>query len=86
MLYEPAPYRWQDHVISPRRAAESLVATAAVALVFGGALAFACVSGPIADPPDPPVTHAAVSERTPSLCQLVKRPGAPDHGPKLHRL
>ena len=86
MLYEPAPYRWQDHVISPRRAAANLMATAAVVLTFGGALAFACVRGPTADPPDPQVARAAVSERTPPLCQLVKRPGAPDRGPKLHRL
>ena len=86
MLYEPAPYRWQDHVISPRRAAANLMATAAVVLTFGSALAFAWISGPTADPPGPSVAHAAVSERTPPLCQLVKRPGAPEHGPKLHQL
>ena len=81
MLYEPSPYRWQDHVISPRRTAASLMATAAVALVFGSALAFACVrGGGAAAPPDPPpVAHAAVSESTPPLCQLAKRPGAPQH-------
>ena len=86
MLYEPAPYRWQDHVISPHRAAANLMATAAVVLVFGGALAFAGIRGASDGPPDPLMAHAAVSERTPPLCQLVKRPGAPDHGPKLHRL
>ena len=87
MLYDPAPYRWQDHVISPRRAAGNLMATAAVVLVFGGALAFACVRGPTADPTDPPsVAHAAVTESTPPLCQLVKRPGEPPHLPNLHRL
>jgi hypothetical protein len=86
MLYDPAPYRWQDHVISPRRAAANLMATAAVVLVFGGALAFAYVRGPTADPPDPQVAHAAGSESTPPLCRLVKRPGEQPHGPKLHRL
>jgi hypothetical protein len=85
MLYEPAPYRWQDHVITPRRAAADLMATAAVFLTFGAALTFACVHGP-ADPPDPPMARAAVSEHTPPLCQLVKRPEVSPHGPKLHLL
>lgn len=85
MLYDPAPYRWQDHVITPHRARASLLATAAVALAFGAALTFACVRG-AADPPAPATAHAAVSEHKPPLCQLVRRPGAPPHGPKLHVL
>jgi len=85
MLYEPTPYRWQDHVITPRRAAANLMVTAAVFLAFGSALTFACVRG-TATQPDPPVAHAVVSERTPPLCQLVRRAGAPDRAPNLHRL
>ena len=85
MLYEPAPYRWQDHVVTPRRAAANLVVTAAVFLAFGSVLTFARVHG-TASPPDPPGAHAAISERTPPLCQLVKRPAPPNTGPRLHLL
>jgi hypothetical protein len=85
MLYDPAPYRWQDHVITPRRAAANLMATAALLLAFGSALAFASVHG-TADPPDRPVAHAATSEGTPPLCQLVKRPRPPNTGTHLRQL
>jgi hypothetical protein len=85
MLSDSAPYRWQDHVITPRRAAANLMVTAALLLAFGSALAFACVHGPT-NPPDLPVAHAAVSEGTPPLCQLVKRPQPPHTGPHLRQL
>jgi hypothetical protein len=71
-------------VITPRRAAANLMATAALILAFGSALAFACVHGPTT-PPGPPVAHAA-SEDTPPLCQLVKRPQSPNTGPHLRQL
>jgi hypothetical protein len=85
MLSSSVPYRWQDHVITPRRAAANLMVTAALLLAFGSALAFACVHGPT-NPPDLPVAHAAVSEGTPPLCQLVKRPQPPHTGPHLRQL
>lgn len=66
-----SPYRWQDHVVSPQRAAANLMATALIVLALGGGALFtvACMS----DPPAPPVAHIA-TERTPPLSQLAKRP------------
>jgi hypothetical protein len=61
------------------------VVTAAVFLAFGSVLTFACVHG-TANRPDPPVAHAATSERTPPLCQLVKRRLQPNSGPHLRQL
>ena len=80
MLNEPRPYRWQDHTIPPHRTAASLMATALVVLAVGAAGSL-LASGPgAADPPSPPAAkHAAVSERTPPLCQLARRPGQPPH-------
>ena len=77
---DPTPYRWQDHVITPGRAAANLMATLAV-LVVGAALTLACTGS--SDPPRPPAAHVAVSERTPSLSQLAKRPALPRRAPDL---
>jgi hypothetical protein len=76
---DPSPYRWQDHVIPPHRTMASLVATAVVILAVGGAgLLFASSRG-AADASPPPARHATVTERTPPLCQLARRPGQPPH-------
>ena len=65
------PYRWQDHVIPPRRAALNLLATAlVVAVVAIAALA-------VGRGPDTPPHVAAATERTPPLPTLVKRPALP---------
>jgi hypothetical protein len=80
MLYDdPPPYRWQDHVITPRRAAGSLMATLAV--VAAGAVLMIATAGAADRPclPHTPARHAVVSERTPPLSQLAKRPALP-HG------
>lgn len=74
------PYRWQDHVITPGRAATNLMATLVV-LVVGAALTLACTGA--TDPPHPPPAHVAVSERTPPLSQLAKRPALPRTAPDL---
>jgi hypothetical protein len=70
MLNDPrTSYRWQDHVISPKRVPLNLIATVLiVAAVFAVGL-----HGD--HHPDPaPATHiAAATERTPSLAHLVKR-------------
>jgi hypothetical protein len=70
MLNDPkTSYRWQDHVISPKRVPLNLVATVLiVATVFAVGL-----HGD--HHPDPVLaTHvAAATERTPSLANLVKR-------------
>jgi len=70
---DPNRYRWQDHVITPRRAAANLLATALVVFVVGAAVAFTH-----AGPSRLPTAHVAVSECTPPLSQLAKRPA------KLH--
>lgn len=59
-------YRWQDHVITPRRAALNLLATVLIVAVVGAA-GFAA--------PDPsPIAHAPIAtEKTSSLAQAVKR-------------
>ncbi len=69
-------YRWQDHVITPQRAAANLMATALVVLAVGAGVLFAVVGAAV--PPPPPTAHVAVTERTPPLSQLAKRPA------KLH--
>jgi hypothetical protein len=66
----PNPYRWQDHVVTPRRAAASLMATLLVVLVVGAAVM-------LAHPPRAPAAHAVATERTPPLSQLAKRPALP---------
>jgi hypothetical protein len=78
MLYDdPPPYRWQDHVITPCRAAGSLLATLVV--LAAGAVLVAATAG-AADRPRLPhslAQHAAVSERTPPLSQLARQPAVP---------
>jgi hypothetical protein len=66
-----SPYRWQDHVVSPQRAATNLMATVLIVLALSAGALFtvACT----ADPPPPTVAHIA-TERTPPLSQLAKRP------------
>ena len=70
---DPTPYRWQDHVISPGRAAANLMATLVV-LTLGAGLMVATAG---ASPSQPPRAHIAISESTPSLAQLAKRPARP---------
>jgi hypothetical protein len=74
------PYRWQDHVITPGRAAANLMATLVV-LAVGAGLTLACTGA--SDPPRPPAAHAVATERTPSLSQLAKRPALPRTAPDL---
>jgi hypothetical protein len=66
------PYRWQDHVVTPRRAAASLMATLFVVLVVGAAAA-------LAYSPRGPAAHAVAAARMPSLSQQARQP-APPHG------
>jgi hypothetical protein len=73
MIDDRYPYRWQDHVITPGHAAASLVATALVAIVVGGA---ALAHDGHADTPRPAVAHVA-TERTPTLAQIAKPPVLP---------
>jgi hypothetical protein len=70
---DSTPYRWQDHVITPGRAAANLVASLVV-LTLGAGLMVATAG---ASPSQPPSAHVAVSECTPSLAQLAKRPARP---------
>jgi len=64
-------YRWQDHVITPRRATLNLLATALIVAVLG-------VAG-FASHARAPVAHARITTgQPPSLAQIVKRP-APQH-------
>lgn len=75
MLTESPRYRWQDHVITPRRASMNLKATTLIvaALVIAADL-FADHRPDIA----PAAAHAATTtERVPSLAQLAKRPIPP---------
>lgn len=63
-------YRWQDHVITPRRATLNLLATALIIAAVSAA-GFAR-HAPV------PVAHARITtEQTPSLAQSVKHPGSP---------
>jgi hypothetical protein len=66
------PYRWQDHVITPKRAASSLKATALIV----AAIAVAAVSFD-GHEPAPPAHAAMTTEHTPSLAHLAKRPVSP---------
>lgn len=60
-------YRWQDHVITPRRAALNLLATALILAVVGAA--------GFAGHDPTPVAHAPIAtEQASSLAQMVKRP------------
>ena len=60
-------YRWQDHVITPRRATLNLLATALI-IAAVSAVGFAGHTSP-------PVAHARMTtEQTPSLAQSAKRP------------
>lgn len=71
MLNDQRPsYRWQDHVITPRRATLNLLATALIVVVVGTA--------GFARHAPAPAAHARVTtEQTPSLAQSVKRPVSP---------
>lgn len=66
----PDPYRWQDHVITPRRAVLNLVATALIVAVVAAAGLLGGGS------PGPDASVALATERTPSLAQSVKRPAS----------
>ena len=72
MLNDPTPYRWQDHVITPRRATLNLLATASIIAVVGAT----GLSGGRGPGPTPHV--ALATEPTPSRAQHAKRP-APKH-------
>ena len=63
-------YRWQDHVVTPRRAAASLLATVLVILVVGAAAM-------LAYSPRGPAAHAVAAERMPSLPQQATQPDPP---------
>ena len=68
MMNDPeTSYRWQDHVITPRRAALNFLATALIVAVVGAA--------GFAGHDPAPVAHAQVAtEQASSLAQMVKRP------------
>ena len=68
MLNDQRPsYRWQDHVITPRRVPLNLLATALIVVVVS--------SAGFARHAPAPVAHARITtEQTPSLAQSVKRP------------
>ena len=60
-------YRWQDHVITPRRATLNLLATALIIAAVSAAGFAGHASAPVA--------HARMTtEQTPSLAQSAKRP------------
>jgi hypothetical protein len=67
-------YRWQDYVITPRRAALNLLATAMIVAAVGAA----GLHGGHDPDPAPATNIAAATESTPPLAHLVKRP-APAH-------
>lgn len=70
-----SPYRWQDRVIPPRRAARNLKATA---LIVAALVMAAVLSGGHASSSP---THAVrATERTPSLAHLVKPAPLPAAG------
>ncbi|MBN9087981.1 MAG: hypothetical protein J0J01_13810 [Reyranella sp.] len=71
------PYRWQDHVVTPQRAASNLMATALIVLVLGAAVLFAVVGAADPPPPPPPAGVHVATERTPPRLQLAKLPARP---------
>jgi len=64
------PYRWQDHVVTPRRAAVSLMATVLVILVVG-------VAATLAYSPRGPAAHAVAAVPMSSLPQQAAQPTRP---------
>jgi hypothetical protein len=73
MLNDQRPsYRWQDHVITPRRATLNLAATVLIVAVLAAA-------GFEAGHASAPVAHARIMpEQTPSLAGIAKHP-TPQH-------
>jgi hypothetical protein len=71
----PPPYRWQDRVIPPRRAARNLKATALIVAVL---VVAAVLSGGHAS--SSPTDAARATEQTPSLAHLVKPATTPAAG------
>jgi hypothetical protein len=66
--HDQTPYRWQDYVISPRRGAANLAATALIVLA-AAAIGWLGPRRPATTP------HVAIaSEWTPPLAQIAKRP------------
>ena len=68
--HDRTPYRWQDHVVTPRQATLNLIATALIVVVVGTAGLFSAGSPSITAR----VAHA--TERLPSLAHVVKRPAS----------
>jgi hypothetical protein len=60
-------YRWQDHVVTPRRAALNLLATAVIVALVGAA-------GFAGHDPAPAAHVRIATEQASSLAQSVKRP------------
>jgi hypothetical protein len=66
-----APYRWQDHVVTSRRASLNLMATVLIVAMVATAGLFDLDASGV----DPAPHVAAATEQTPSLTQSAKRPG-----------
>ncbi len=62
-------YRWQDHVITPRRATLNLLATVLIVAMVGAA-------GFAGHDPAPAVHVRIATEQASSLAQSVKRPAS----------
>jgi hypothetical protein len=62
--HDRTPYRWQDHVITPRHTLANLVASALVLAVMGGAA--------LAEHHPPPAIAAQATQSAPT--QTAKRP------------
>jgi len=79
------PYRWEDHVVTPRRAAANLVASVLIMVVavFAGPDRTDMPSGSVASPVAAPVPRA--TERAPCLA-LIARPPMPPHRARQHLL
>jgi hypothetical protein len=71
MMNDQRPsYRWQDHVITPRRASLNLLATALIVAVLG-------VAGLAAGHHPTAIAHSPIAtEQASSLPQIVKRPAS----------
>jgi hypothetical protein len=73
--HDHTPYRWQDHVITPRHTAVSLIATTLIVIAVAGAALLnpgGSTSGP----------HAVVAtEWTPPLAEMAKPPPTPRPAP-----